>query len=80
MTVINVGQLMRQNAKLDRYKFLVSKDAEKEMGKRLEEFFEIHMQDLCRIATKNRRKTVYPDDVTEFFSYKSNRIGGDVDE
>ena len=56
---------MKQHA--DGYK--ISDGAWKEMKDRIELFFEIHMQDICDIAKSKGRRTVFEEDVIQYFGY-----------
>lgn len=74
MAIINIGACMRDHAKINKEKFFVSPSAVEEMKNRLEEFLEMNMQELCRIAKNHKRMTVRDDDVTEFFGFVKNAI------
>jgi histone H3/H4 len=65
-----VGKLMREHAVGCR----VSPDAVKEFIGFLETEFEKIVPELCRIAESHKRKTVFPDDVIEYFGYVKNHL------
>lgn len=66
---INIGQIVRKNAPCN-----VSSDAIRELCG----FIECHLEQatarLCEIAKKNKRKTIFPEDVIELFSFKNNGV------
>ena len=66
---INIGQIVRKNAPCN-----VSPDAIKELIGFLEANLETSTIRLCEIAKKNKRKTIFPEDVIELFSFKDNSI------
>lgn len=64
-TTVNVLKLMKKYS--DGYK--ISKKSCFEMVDRLEIFFEIHMQDIIKIAEGSGRHTVMKEDVIRYFDF-----------
>ena len=66
---MNVGKIMRDNTKLN-----MSPKAVQEMISYLEAHLEKAVVRLEEIAKKNKRKTIFPEDVVELFSFRDNGI------
>ena len=67
-TTVKVLDLMRKHSS----GFKISKKAWMEMKDRLEVFFEVHMQDITRIARSDGRHTVMEEDVIRYFDFVGN--------
>lgn len=72
MPTINIKTEMKRYTTLE-----ISKTAIDELHKRMLMFFELHMKDLETIAKNHKRKTIFADDITEFYSFKKNNDIGD---
>ena len=67
---LNVGQLMRKYS--DGHP--ISPDAVCELIDRIQIFVECNMESIILIAEKHGRKTVFADDITEFFNCPGHDI------
>jgi len=63
-TTINIRKLLKENLNGSH----VSEAAIQEIKDRFEIWFEINTPVLVQIAARKRRKTIFPEDVVEFFS------------
>jgi histone H3/H4 len=54
--------------------FRISPGAVQEMISRFDMWFELNMNELCKIAQSHGRKTILEDDVVEFFSVMKNKF------
>jgi histone H3/H4 len=66
---MNIGGIMRSNTKYN-----VSPKAVSELISYLEAHLQKTMVRLEEIAKKNKRKTIFPEDVVEIFSFRDNGI------
>lgn len=70
--VVNISKLIHENAKLMKglkeTKFNVSPGAISEYSGRVKDHIEAYAPELCKIADKHGRKTIFDEDVIELFS------------
>jgi len=71
MASINVSKSMKAEAYLGNQRFNVSQSAIDEYTDRIKTAFEYNMQALCKIASKDNRKTILERDVLELFGHQA---------